>query len=224
MNKFKNINYLVDNQLIDLSIRQIRRRAKELYELNDQSVISISNNTNRPEYRIDINQLNKFHRIREKKKSIKNSPKESGTKKIINVYDTNICINIKSDDVGLQNHYDYEYNKFIAETLFRSLKVDLYYVIEQEDKTVNHFHLHMGIKRGSNSIEDVKNKIEELLYRSFYISNEAYKDHSGSNRKVIYVEDMISDFANREYLKKGSDHLGGIIPTFLTVKKRLNIA
>lgn len=225
MENYKNIKYIIENNLINISIRQLRRKAKELFTKNDLAVKRIKNKKRLNEYLINIDSLGKFQRIRAIKKTIPKTITNDSSKRIVqNHYNTNISINIKSSDIAKFGNYDYDYNDFIAKTIFKKLGMDLYYAIEQEEKAVNHFHLHIGLKRGSCSLEVVKNEIEDLLYQSFYISNEEYKDRSGNNRKVIYVENMISDYANREYLKKGSDHLGGIIPTFLTVKKRINVA
>lgn len=225
MNNFKTIKYIIENKLLDFSIRHLRRKAEELLSKGDTTVKLIKNSNNRNKYLIDINSLSKFQRIRAPKKVIPKTITNDSSKRIVqNHYDTNISINIKSDDNAKFGNYDYSYNKFIVETIFHSLKLNLYYIIEKENEFINHHHIHIGLKRGDRSLEQIKSEIEEILYNMFYISNEEYKDRSGNNRKVIYVENMISDYANREYLKKGSDHLGGIIPTFLTVKKRINAA
>ena len=227
MKNFKNIKYIIENKLLDLGLRQLRRRVKELFIKNDIAVKRIINKKNLDEYLIDLNFLEKFQRKRAPKKTVSKPISEKNNsevkREIQNPYNTNISINIKSDDVAKFGNYDYDYNDFIARTIFKKLGMDLYYVIEKEEKNVNHFHLHLGLKRGNLSIGKIRKKIEELLYNHFYISDEIFTDSSGCQRTIIYVEEMISDYANRNYIGKGVDRLGGIIPTFLPVKKRLNV-
>ncbi|MGV0978421.1 hypothetical protein [Empedobacter falsenii] len=228
MKQFKKIKYIIENRLLDLSIRHLRRKAKELLSKDDPTVKLIKNSNNRTEYLIDINFLEKFQRKRAPKKTESkpiNEKNNSVTKREIqNPYDTNISINIKYDDIAKFGNYDYDYNDFIARTIFKKLGMDLYYAIEQEEKAVNHFHLHLGLKRGNLTIRDIRKSIEKILFDNFYISDEIFTDSSGCQRTIIYVEEMISDCANRNYISKGVDRLGGIIPTFLTVKKRINVA
>lgn len=221
MNNFKTIKYIIENKLLDLSIRHLRRKAKELLSKGDTTVKLIKNSNNRNKYLIDINSLSKFQRIRAHKKiqsKCITKENDSSKKRIIkNKYDTCIAINIKSDDVAFNNTYDYDYNVFMAQTIFKKLNKNLYYFIEQEEQSINHFHLHIALERGNLSIGNLKSKIEELLYDNFNISNDDYTDRFGGNRKVLYVENMFSDYANREYLGKGTDRLGGIKPTFLSI-------
>lgn len=222
MKNFKNIKYIINNELLNISIRQLRRRAKELLSVDDKAVKVIKNSYNRDEYLIDIHFLNKFQRIRAPKKIISKTITNSSSIKVIkNHYDTNISINIKSDDIAYSNTYDYNYNDFIANEIFKTVNKDIYYVIEKECLNTNHFHLHIGLRRGASTLKEVKNKIKDLLFNKLLISNNNYTDNSKNIRKVLYVENMVSDLANRQYLAKGDDHLGGIIPKFLTTKKYL---
>lgn len=227
MKNFKNIKYIIENKLLDLGLRQLRRRVKELFIKNDIAVKRIINKKNLDEYLIDLNFLEKFQRKRAPKKTVSKPISEKNNsevkREIQNPYNTNISINIKSDDVAKFGNYNYQYNEFIATTINEKLNMDLYFVVEQEEKSINHFHLHIGLDRGNLTIRDIRNKIEDILFNNFYISNEIFTDSSGCRRTIIYVEEMISDYANRNYIGKGVDRLGGIIPTFLTVKKRLNV-
>lgn len=227
MKNFKNIKYIIENKLLDLGLRQLRRRVKELFIKNDIAVKRIINKKNLDEYLIDLNFLEKFQRKRAPKKTVSKPISEKNNsevkREIQNPYNTNISINIKSDDVAKFGNYNYQYNEFIATTINEKLNMDLYFVVEQEEKSINHFHLHIGLDRGNLTIRDIRNKIEDILFNNFYISNEIFTDSSGCQRTIIYVEEMISDYANRNYIGKGVDRLGGIIPTFLPVKKRLNV-
>lgn len=168
MKNFKNIKYIIENKLLDLGLRQLRRRVKELFIKNDIAVKRIINKKNLDEYLIDLNFLEKFQRKRAPKKTVSKPISEKNNsevkREIQNPYNTNISINIKSDDVAKFGNYDYDYNDFIARTIFKKLGMDLYYVIEKEEKNVNHFHLHLGLKRGNLSIGEIRKKIEELLY------------------------------------------------------------
>ncbi|MFV0188663.1 MULTISPECIES: hypothetical protein [Empedobacter] len=226
MKHYKNIKYLIQNGLIDLGLRQVKRRAKELFSVSDPSVKFNKNSKNINEYLIDLNFLEKFQRKRAPKKTVSKPISEKNNsevkREIQNPYNTNISINIKSDDIAKFSIYDYKYNDFIARTIFNELNMDLYFVVEQEEKSVNHFHLHLGLDRGNLTIRDIRNKIEDILFNNFYISNEVYTDSFGCQKSIIYVEEMISDFANRQYIGKGVDKLGGVVPNFLTVKKSLN--
>lgn len=211
MNNFKTIKYIIENKLLDLSIRHLRRKAGELLSKGDTTVKLIKNLNNRNKYLIDINSLSKFQRIRAHKKiQSKWIAKENDSSKrriILNPYDTSISINIKYNDVSKTGNYDYEYNKFLAETIFQKLNKDIYYSIEREDSSLNHFHLHIGLKRGKSSLQTIKKSIENLLWENFLISNDNFTDHSRDRRSILYVENMISDYAHREYISKGSDKI-----------------
>ena len=53
MKNFKNIKYIIENKLLDLGLRQLRRRVKELFIKNDIAVKRIINKKNLDEYLID---------------------------------------------------------------------------------------------------------------------------------------------------------------------------
>ena len=141
MKNFKNIKYIIENKLLDLGIRQLRRRVKELFIKNDIAVKRIINKKNLDEYLIDLNFLEKFQRKRAPKKTVSKPISEKNNsevkREIQNTYNTNISINIKSDDVAKFGNYDY--NDFIARTIFKKLGMDLYYVIEKEEKKCQSF-------------------------------------------------------------------------------------
>lgn len=73
----------------------------------------------------------------------------------------------------------------------------------------------MGLKRGKSSLQTIKKSIENLLWENFLIRNDNFTDYSRERRSILYIENMISDYAHREYASKGSDKLGYMKLTFL---------
>lgn len=100
MKNFKNIKYIIENKLLDLGLRQLRRRVKELFIKNDIAVKRIINKKNLDEYLIDLNFLEKFQRKRAPKKTVSKPISEKNNsevkREIQNPYNTNISINTRS--------------------------------------------------------------------------------------------------------------------------------
>ena len=210
MNNYKTVTYVYNNNLTDFSIRHLRRRIKELYEEGNKSVIY------RGHYLIDISNIKKLlGRIRSPKKTSKKNNIINPVKTKFNI---NISINIKSDDVAFSSNYNEEYYHYIALRIFDTLNSNCYYIIEKDR---SNFHLHMGCSTKQHK-NVVKNQILKLMKDEFDIQNKHYYSNNGEKRECIYVEDMIDDYANRNYIGKGSDHLGGIPPIFLNVDSSLN--
>ena len=219
MNNYKTIKYLIEQLLIEISERHARRKAHQLYKNSDPDVIVIKNDKGLSQYLIHLNGISKFQRKR--KKTENKYPKilyfdlRKIPKPVIK-YDINICLNFKSG----ASSYDQSFYQYVAKSIFELTNKDMYFVIEKDSES--YFHLHIGME-GLNEFKDIKSKIQEYLWDTLYLKNEVYHTN-GEPKRTIYIEPMVSDYANRAYLSKGDDDLGGVKPIFLYGNPHKNVA
>jgi len=233
MKNYKPIKYFIDNEITNLSAKQIKRNIKNELNKNNDNVRIVLNSKNRLQYEIDLNNtgnlLNRKYKNKSKhiingdrpnyislKRDYKDDFYESeshlkGKKKCKNHYNVEVTINLKYLNYKgqkIENLYDKKVYQFIVDKIIEKHS-DLMYQIER-DKYKN-YHLHLGINA---CIKDVKKSIMNIMYDNFgYFNNEFYNSIDNEKELAIKISPMIDEKLYLKYISKGNDGLGGCLPT-----------
>lgn len=198
----KPASFFIQTGIIDLSIDQIRRRARNLEKEGSLLVEKKKNNRGSWEWFIDTAGIFIFERIRKKKKTdeFKLSSNEAlarnihpETMPVGNIdYRIEISINFKEE-------YDDNYYEYFVKQFFVRNQANLYFKIEKDKDGYN--HLHIGT---CGILEDVKLIINHIVSKilnqknDFYLK-EFYGKHISTNVNIQPLED---NFKFQQYLKK----------------------
>lgn len=202
MEYYKTIKFYLERNMIDLSEDQIKRRITKL-KLNSYSSNIIKKKLIGKTYAWCVNyfELNHFQRIRKKVNRRKTNVlpiNKSLVNKCVD-YKYEVSINLKSgiQTKNLGESYSYDYYRELADSIFRIVRADMFYIIETDEFGYN--HLHMGI----NSDEvTIKIAVDYVLKSIFCFEDEFLK-----KEKVSHTDEIRNLFAFYEYLDKDLNNL-----------------
>ena len=198
MDNFKPTKYFVENNLITISDRHLRRKCKAYYENENVNYIKRSKNKNNSD--LWLIEESSIHLIGKRIRKKKQDPKPES------YFNTEVSINFN-------DRSDYAFYSTIVKLFRECTNFDLVYKIEKTSDNNYSYHLHMGV---NGSVKTVKQHIEYIVKQILQRNcNKYYEKKTGEHKSSVRVRKLVDEDAFVDYISKGYDRLGGDFPIYV---------